>query len=189
MDSASMPYRLTATMAPLPLRGGPLGHGTVHSIESARRRFRRQAPRDVIRVLVAGGHAITRAGLRLLLEGDAGLQVVGEAASGRDGARLARSTDADVALLDAGRFDVDLAAATRSLAPHLAVLLLTECEPDERLLGAIRAGATGVLAKDSHPAELASAVRTLAHGGALLPPRTARRLITELVNTTSTTPV
>ena len=68
------------------------------------------------------------------------------------------------------------------------MLLLTECDPDDRLLAAIRAGATGVLAKDSHPAELASAVRTLAAGGALLPPRTTRRLITELVNTTPTIP-
>jgi DNA-binding NarL/FixJ family response regulator len=175
-------------MAPLPPRGGSAGHGTVHSIESARRRFRRQASRDVIRVLIVGGHAITRAGLRLLLEDDAGLAVVGEAATGRDGARLARSTDPDVALLDAG-FEPDLAASTRLLAPRLAVLLLTERDPDERVLMAIRAGATGVLAKDSHPAELASAVRTLANGGALLPPRTTRRLITELVNTTSTTPV
>ena len=184
-----MSYRLTATMVPPPPRGGSAGHGTVHSIESARRRFRRQASGDVIRVLVTGGHAITRAGLRLLLEGDAGLAVVGEAASGRDGARLARSTDADVALLDAGSFESDLVATTRLLAPRVAVLLLTECDPDERVLAAIRAGATGVLAKDSHPAELASAVRTLANGGALLPPRTTRRLITELVNTTSITPV
>ena len=183
-----MSYRLTATMEPPPPRGGSAGHGTVHSIESARRRFRRQASRDVIRVLIVGGHAITRAGLRLLLEDDAGLAVVGEAATGRDGARLARSTDPDVALLDAG-FEPDLAASTRLLAPRLAVLLLTERDPDERVLMAIRAGATGVVAKDSHPAELASVVRTLANGGALLPPRTTRRLITELVNTTSTTPV
>jgi DNA-binding NarL/FixJ family response regulator len=184
-----MPCRLTATMTPPPQQAGSAAHGTVHSLESARRRFRRQASRDVIRVLVAGGHAITRAGLRRLLEDDAGLAVVGEATSGRDGVRLARSTDPDVALLDAGCFEGDLVASTRLLAPRVAVLLLTERDPDEHVLAAIRAGATGVLAKDSHPAELASAVRTLANGGALLPPRTTRRLITELVNTTSTTPV
>lgn len=184
-----MPYRLPATMAPPPLRrAGSGGHGTVHSIESARRRFRRQVSRDVIRVLVVGDHAITRAGLRLLLEDDAGLAVVGEAASGPDGARLAHSTDPDVVLLDAGCFEPGLSASTRLLAGRGAVLLLTECDADERVLAAIRAGATGVLAKDSHPAELAAAVRTLANGGALLPPRTTARLITELVNATPSTP-
>jgi DNA-binding NarL/FixJ family response regulator len=182
-----MPFRLTATMAPSPPRAGSAAHATVHSIESARRRFRGQASRHVIRVLVVGSHAITRAGLRLLLEHDAGVAVVGEAASGHDGARLARSTDPDVVLLDAGS-EPNLAASTRLLAGRVAVLLLTECDPAERVLAAIRAGATGVLANDSHPAELASAVRTLANGGALLPPRATRRLITELVNTTPTTP-
>jgi DNA-binding NarL/FixJ family response regulator len=183
-----MPSRLIATMAHPPPRAGSAGHGTVHSIESARRRFRRHVAHDIIRVLVVGSHAITRAGLRLLLEDDAGLAVVGEAASGRDGARLARSTEPDVVLLHVGCVEPDPAASTRVLAGRVAVLLLTECDPDERVLAAIRAGATGVLAKDSHPAELASAVRTLANGGALLPPRITRRLITELVNTTPTVP-
>jgi DNA-binding NarL/FixJ family response regulator len=139
-------------------------------------------------VLVVGSHAITRAGLGRILEDDTGLAVVGEAASGREGARLARSTAPDVVLLDAGRLEPDPAASTRLLAGRVAVLLLTECDPDDRVLAAIRAGATGVLAKDRHPAELASAVRTLAAGGALLPPRTTRRLITELVNTTPSRP-
>jgi DNA-binding NarL/FixJ family response regulator len=160
----------------------------VHSLESARRRLRRPAPPGQIRVLVVGDHALTRAGLRALLEDDAGLVVVGEAAGGRDAARLMRSTDPHVALLDAGRFDPEIAASTRLLADRVAVLLITEWDPDDRLLAAIRAGATGVLAKDSYPAELASAVRTLAAGGALLPPRTTRRLITELVNTSPSIP-
>jgi DNA-binding NarL/FixJ family response regulator len=61
------------------------------------------------------------------------------------------------------------------------VLLLTAREADDHVLAAVRAGATGVLAKESHPAELASAVRTLAAGGALLPPSMTRQLISELV--------
>lgn len=179
-----MPQQLIATMTPPASRAGSPGRGTVHSMELARRRLRRSTPSDDIRVLVVGSHAITRAGLRRLLEDDHGLAVVGEAASGRDGARMARSTDPDVVLLDAGRFEPELAASVRLLAGRVAVLLLTEYDPDDRVLAAIRAGATGVLAKDSHPGELASAVRTLAAGGALLPPRMTRRLITELVNTT-----
>jgi DNA-binding NarL/FixJ family response regulator len=139
-------------------------------------------------VLVVGSHAITRAGLRMLLEDDAGLAVVGEAASGGEAARLAGATDPDVVLLDAGCLEPDPVASTRLLAGRVAILLLTECEADDRVLAALRAGATGVLPKDSHPAELASAVRTLASGGALLPPRTGRRLIAELVNTTPAVP-
>lgn len=158
------------------------GRGTVHSLESARRRLRRRAAASGVRVLVVGGHAIYRAGLRLLLEDDAGVVVVGEAASGCEGARLAHTTDPEVVLLDAARLEHDLAESTRLLAARVPVLLLTECDLEDRLFAAIRAGATGVLARDSHPAELASAVRTLAAGGALLPPGTTRRLITELVN-------
>jgi DNA-binding NarL/FixJ family response regulator len=165
-------------MVPSASRAG----GAVHSLESARRRRRRRASGNGIRVLVVGSHAIYRAGLRLLLEDDAGVIVVGEAANGHDGARLARTTDPQVVLLDAGRLEPDLAESTRSLTARVPVLLLTECGLDDRVLAAIRAGATGVLARGSHPAELASAVRTLAAGGALLPPGTTRRLITELVN-------
>jgi DNA-binding NarL/FixJ family response regulator len=185
-----MLQQLTPTIAPSMPRTAATGRGAVLSMEAARRRRLRRAPasRDVISVLVVGTHAITRAGLRLLLEDDAGLTVVGEAASGDEGARLVRSTEADVVLLDAGCLEPDPVASTRMLAGRVAVLLLTESEADDRVLAALQAGATGVLAKDSHPAELASAVRTLASGGALLPPRTGRRLITELVNTTRIVP-
>jgi len=184
-----MLQQLTATIAPPGPRTAATGRGAVLSIEAARRRrARRPQSRDLIRVLVVGSHALTRAGLRLLLEDDADLAVVGEAPSGAEGARLVRATDPDVVLLDAGCLEPDPVASTRVLAGRVAVLLLTESEADDRVLAALRTGATGVLAKDSHPAELATAVRTLASGGALLPPRTGRRLITELVNTTSLVP-
>jgi DNA-binding NarL/FixJ family response regulator len=173
-----MPEEPTPTLHSSPSRAA---RGTVHSIESARRRLR-HAPANGIRVLVVGSHAIYRAGLRRLLEDDAGVVVVGEAASGRDGARLANAIDPQVVLLDARRVEPNPTASTRLLAGRAAVLLLTECDLDDRVIAAIRAGATGILAKDSHPAELASAVRTLAAGGALLPPCTTRRLITEFIN-------
>ena len=173
-----MPEQPTPRMVPSASRAA---RGTVHSIDSARRRLRCSAPANGIRVLVVGSHAISRAGLCRLLEDD-GVIVVGEAASGRDGARLASVTDPQVVLVDARRVEPDPSLSARLLAGRAAVLLLTECDLDDRVIAAIRAGATGVLAKDSDPAELASAVRTLAAGGALLPPGTTLRVITELVN-------
>jgi DNA-binding NarL/FixJ family response regulator len=182
-----MPWQLNATASPVPWAASP-GVGTIHSIDSARRRLRGPASADVIRVLVVGHQAITRAGLRRLLEDDERIAVVGEAASGRQASRLVRRTNPHVVLLDAGRSETELAATTRTLAGYVAVLLLTECDPDDHVLAAIRAGATGVLAKDSDPTALASAVRTLAAGGAFLPPRATRRLITEFVKSTPSTP-
>jgi DNA-binding NarL/FixJ family response regulator len=183
-----MPQQIAAMSTPPPPRE-PDGRGTVLSIEYARRRRSRpSAPGGVIRVLVLGSHALTRAGLRRLLEDDAGIAVIGEAPSGREGAGLVRATDPDVVLIDAGWLEPDPADLTRMLGGRFAVLLLTDSETDDRLLAALRAGATGVLPKDSHPAELASAVRTVAAGGALLPPSTTRRLISELVNTTPNIP-
>ena len=160
-------------------------HGAIHSIASARRqRSRRTVSPTDIRVLLVGSHALGRAGLGRLLEDDAGVAVIGEAARSREAAELLPATDPHVVLLDAGWREPDPAACTRLLAGRVAVLLLTDCEADDRLHAAIRAGAAGVLQLDSHPAELASAVRTLAGGGALLPPRTARRLIRELADLT-----
>ena len=159
--------------------------GTVVSIDHARRRRRRRpglaAPGGAIRVLVVGSRALTRAGLRRLLEDDHGVVVIGEAADGDEAARQVRSTDPDVVLLDACCRQLDPAEVMRALRGRVAVLLVTDGEGGERLLSALRAGATGVVPADSHPAHLASAVRTVASGGASLPPSTVRRLIAELV--------
>lgn len=165
-----------------PLRG----LGTIHSIERARHRRSRGSASRTIRVLVVGGSALTRAGLTRLLEDDAELAVVGSVARRDEGTALVGSTDSDVVLVDVGCPEHDLEISVRVLCRLAPVLLLTDCEADDRVLAALRAGATGVLEKDCHPAELASAVRTLADGGALLPPRTTRRLIRELVNDSST---
>ena len=178
--------QLTASYATTASAAAPEGTGMVLSIDAARRRRSHgTAARDLVRVVVMSGHALTRAGLRRLLEDDDGLAVVGDAATSADAAPLVRRTRPDVVLLDADRGELDLAAATRALGGLAPVLLLASSVAEDLLLAALQAGVTGVLPKDSRPAELASAVRTLAAGGALLPPHTARRLITELVNATS----
>lgn len=159
--------------------------GAVFSIEHARRRRSRPSPTgELIRVLVVGRHALTRAGLRRLLEDDRGLVVIGEAATGAEAGRLVSSYAPDVVVLDAGSHEAVRTDLTHTLNGRTAVLLLTDCDADDGLLAALHAGATSVLPQDSHPAELAFAIRTLAGGGALLPPRMTRRLISELTKTT-----
>lgn len=170
----------TATSAPPPPESSHY-RGTVHSLDRARRRRSHRSTAQTIRVLVVGGHALTRAGLVHLLEEDPDLVVVGTVGSGHEAEALARSAEPHVVLVDADSWAPDPVASTHALSGRTPVLLLTACEADDRVLSAVRAGATGVLAKESHPAELASAVRTLAAGGALLPPSTTRRLISELV--------
>ena len=174
-----------ATSSPAAVAASPDRRGAVLSIDFGRkRRLRTCPPGEIVRVLVVGRHAITRAALCRLLEDDPGLAVVGEARSAGDAARLDCTSRADVVLLDAGCVEHDATDLTHALGGSVALLLLTECEADDRLLAALRAGATGVLPKDSHPAQLAFALRTIARGGALLPPRTIRRLIAEFVKTT-----
>jgi DNA-binding NarL/FixJ family response regulator len=159
--------------------------GVVHSLEDARRlRFRRSRAGRLIRVLVVVDHAIHRAGLRVLLENDLGVAVVGETGSVDDAIRIASGGSVDVVLVDAECLELEAPALTRGLGRRTAVLVLIDGEADDRLIAALRAGAAGVLSKDSQPGELQVAVRTLAHGGALVPPHAARRLIEELTETT-----
>jgi DNA-binding NarL/FixJ family response regulator len=180
-----MAQRLTAT-SERSVPGAPGDRrGAVFSIEHARRRRSRPAPTgELIRVLVVGRHALARAGLRRLLEDDRGLVVIGEAATGAEAWRLVSSETPDVVVLDTGSLEAVSTDLTDALDGRTAVLLLTDCDADDGLLAALRAGATSVLPRDSHPAQLAFAIRTVAGGGALLPPRMTRRLISELITTT-----
>jgi DNA-binding NarL/FixJ family response regulator len=137
-----------------------------------------------VRVLIADGEALVRAGFRALLEGDHGIIVLGEAATGDQAVALARRTRPDVVLIDARLPGLDSVEVTARMLsqPGVAVMLLTASEGDERIFAALRAGASGMLLKDTEPAELVSAVKSLARGEALLSPRLTRRLINELAS-------
>src|SRR4051794_7522294 len=136
-----------------------------------------------VRVLVADGQALVRAGFRALLEAD-GQIVVGEASTGEEAVALARSLRPDVVLIDATLPGLDCVEATgRMLAdPGVAVMLLTATELDERIFATLRAGARGQLLRDTEPAELVRAIELLARGDALLSPSITRRLIAELAS-------
>ena len=137
-----------------------------------------------VRVLIADGQALVRAGVRALLEGGGRISVVGEASTGEEAVALARRLHPDVVLIDATLPGLDCVRATgRMLAdPGVAVMLLSASEQDDRIFAALRAGARGLLLKDTEPAELVRAVELLARGEALLSPVLTRRLIAELAS-------
>jgi len=137
-----------------------------------------------IRVLVADGQAWVRAGLRVLLESCDRLRVVGEVATGEAAVALARQIRPDVALLDTRLPGLDSVDATAMMIAEsgVAVMLMTASEGDERIFAALRAGASGLVLKDTEPAELVRAVEALARGEARLAPTLARRLIAELAS-------
>ncbi|TMR88958.1 response regulator transcription factor [Nonomuraea basaltis] len=140
-----------------------------------------------IRVLLADDQSLVRAGFRALIDSAPDLQVVGEAADGREAVRLARQTRADVVLMDIRMPDVDGLAATREITGDAAlagmkVLVLTTFEIDEYVFAALRAGASGFLGKGVEAAELHDAIRLINKGEALLSPSATRGLITRFLS-------
>lgn len=132
------------------------------------------------RVLIADDDDLTRAGLVELLTADSEIDIIGEAATGREAVDRARRLAPDVVLMDVRMPDLDGIAATRELAsaaPRVRVLILTTFEQDDYVFGALRAGASGFLLKRTRPEQLIAAVHTIAAGDSLLSPSVTRRVI------------
>jgi DNA-binding NarL/FixJ family response regulator len=132
------------------------------------------------RVLIADDDGLMRAGLVELLAGEPEIEIVGQAATGREAVALARRLAPDVVLMDVRMPDLDGIGATRELArevPEVRVLMLTTFEHDDYIFGALRAGASGFLLKRARPEDLIAAVQTIAAGDALLSPSVTRRVI------------
>ncbi|KQZ08507.1 response regulator transcription factor [Agromyces fucosus] len=133
-----------------------------------------------IRVAIADDQSLVRIGLRMVLESEPDLEVVGEAADGRGAIALVESLEIDVMLMDVRMPDLDGIAATESIVAGgrpTRILVLTTFDLDEYAFAAIRAGASGFLLKDSRPADLVGAIRTVHAGEAALSPRVTRRMI------------
>src|SRR3954447_19862122 len=139
------------------------------------------APPRAIRVLVADGQALVRAGVRLVLEADERITVVGEAATGEETIALVEQIRPVVMMIDARLPGLESVETTRRMVSEsgVAVMLLTAGEDDERIFAALRAGASGLLPKDTQPIQLVQAIEALAAGEALLSPGLTRRLIDE----------
>jgi DNA-binding NarL/FixJ family response regulator len=132
------------------------------------------------RVLIADDDDLMRAGLVELLSGEPGIEIVGEAATGREAVERARRLAPDVVLMDVRMPDLDGIGATGELAraaPRARVVILTTFEQDDYVFGALRAGASGFLLKRTRPEELIAAVHTIAAGESLLSPSVTRRVI------------
>lgn len=130
------------------------------------------------RVLIVDDQALLRASFRLLVDHEPDLTVVGEAGTGAEAVSLASSLQPDVVLMDIRMPEMDGIEATRLLSGP-CVLVLTTFDLDEYVFGALRAGASGFLLKDTPPADLLAAIRVVASGESLLSPSVTRRLIAE----------
>ena len=137
---------------------------------------------DVIRVLVADDHGLLRTGLVGILTSQPDIDVVGEAASGREAVEMARELVPDVVLMDVRMPELDGIEATRRLADGPSrILMLTTFDLDKYVYAAMKAGASGFLLKDAEAEALIDAVRAVARGEALLAPQITRRLVEEFV--------
>jgi DNA-binding NarL/FixJ family response regulator len=146
-----------------------------------------------IRVLVADDQELVRTGLRMILDAQDGIEVVGEAADGRQAIALARRLRPDVCLFDIRMPGVDGIEATEALAgpgvaDPLAVVVVTTFDLDEYVYAALRAGARGFLLKDAGPEMLTQAVHAAAHGDALIAPSITARLLGTFAGATPSSP-
>ncbi|WP_406001329.1 response regulator [Streptomyces sp. NBC_00829] len=139
-----------------------------------------------IRVLLADDQTLLRSAFRVLVDSEADMEVVGEAADGAEAVALARSVEADVVLMDIRMPGTDGLAATRMISAdpeltHVRVVMLTTFEVDEYVVQSLRAGASGFLGKGAEPDELLNAIRIAAAGDALLSPVATKGLIAKFL--------
>ena len=138
----------------------------------------------MIRVLLVDDQSLLRMGFRMILDAEPDIEVAGEAADGATGVSMTSALHPDVVLMDVrmpGMNGIEATAAITAAAPASKVLILTTFDLDEYVFAGLKAGASGFLLKDAPPAELLTAIRTVADGEAVLAPTATRRLIDQFV--------
>src|SRR5437764_10023487 len=141
-----------------------------------------RATGGAIRVVIVDDQRLMRDGLRVLLELQEGLAVVGEAGNGAEALAQVAALQPDVVLMDVRMPEMDGVAATRALAargPRPRVLVLTTFDDDQYVFDALKAGAAGYVLKDLPAAELAAAIRAVHRGGVQLEPSIASKVVAE----------
>jgi len=147
---------------------------------------------DKIKILIADDHAVVREGTRQILDQEADLDVVAEAADGAEAVKLAGSSRPDVAIIDIAMPGVDGIEATRqikALYPTVAVLILTAYDDDQFVFGLLEAGAAGYLLKSVRGRELVEAVRQVHAGESVLHPAIARKVLNRFTRAADKTTV
>jgi NarL family two-component system response regulator LiaR len=140
-------------------------------------------PNDLIRLLIVDDHTIVRKGIRALLATETDIEVVGEAANGREAIAQTANLHPDVILIDLMMPEIDGIEAVRRITADYAdtrILVLTSFATDDKVFPAIKAGASGYLLKDSAPNALISAIRQVYRGESSLHPKIARKLLKEI---------
>ena len=139
----------------------------------------------MIKVLLADDQPLVRTGFRMIVDAEPDIEVAGEAADGATGVSMTKALHPDVVLMDVrmpGMNGIQATAAITAATPASKVLILTTFDLDEYVFAGLKAGASGFLLKDALPAELLTAIRTVAGGEAVLAPTATRRLIDQFVS-------
>ncbi len=137
---------------------------------------------DVIRVLIVDDHALFRRGLEMVLEGEADIEVVGEASDGQEAVERAEKTTPDVVLMDVRmpkQSGIEATREIKEMLPSARILMLTISDDEADLYEAIKAGASGYMLKEISIEEIAGAVRSVYQGQSLISPSMASKLLTE----------
>ena len=135
---------------------------------------------STIRIFIADDHAVYRWGLRTLLDSEADMEVVGEAATGKEAVERVAEVRPDIILMDIQMPGINGIDATRRIIEanqEIGVVILTMYEDDDSVFSAMRAGARGYVLKGAHPSEILKVLRAVARGEAYFGPEIARRLV------------
>jgi two-component system response regulator NreC len=138
-----------------------------------------------IKMLLVDDHAVVRSGLRMLLENEADIEIVGEAGTGREALALVDRLKPDMVIMDIGLPDITGIEATQKIkqtSPEVAVVALTIHEDEEYFFKMLQAGANGYVPKRAAPEELLTAIRTAAEGGVYLYPSLAKLLVRDYLS-------